>query len=368
MRFREIITEQYDTSKARIDHPEDMVFSRGTAGAKIAVELLSSAVTNSERVSIKPDGKPAIKWGRDASGFCMGDKYMNPLPHSLGELENYLSLRKTGSKQYLLKLYTHLWPIFEASVPGINGYLFGDLMWYKKPSVQNGEFVIQPNTVTYTVPVNSQLGNRIQASQAGIVVHTYLPPQNSIGQHIENVNMINGVDTSGALAILDDSLGDVGQIQSPDFNAVLSVISKYGNAADEFLNEVTLSQMKIKALPGLLKKYVNSILSKQEQASPQGFYNWLPESGSTPGMVQKVQSYTNDHPEGFQGVFAIFNAIVDAKMKIVEQFDQVGSNMTATINGQPGHEGYLVHSQYGPIKLINRYKFSAANNEKNNRK
>lgn len=64
------LLEAYDTSKARIDHPEDLVITAGSQGAKIAIDVLEQAAKNPQNMSFKPDGKPAIKWGRDEGGFA----------------------------------------------------------------------------------------------------------------------------------------------------------------------------------------------------------------------------------------------------------------------------------------------------------
>ena len=88
MRYRDIFTESYDIQKARIDQLEDAVFV-DSKSIKQSVSAILFAIKNPKNISVKPDGKPAIAWGRDGKGFAMGDKYMLKagLPHSLKELE-----------------------------------------------------------------------------------------------------------------------------------------------------------------------------------------------------------------------------------------------------------------------------------------
>lgn len=43
-------------AKARIEHPEDLIFDQGLAGAKNAVQILKTSAANPRHVSIKFDG------------------------------------------------------------------------------------------------------------------------------------------------------------------------------------------------------------------------------------------------------------------------------------------------------------------------
>ena len=80
MRAQEFLTEaeeaNYSLENARVSHPEDMIISMGSLGAKLAINSIKQMATNPETISIKPDGKPAIVWGRDENGFGMMDKHM----------------------------------------------------------------------------------------------------------------------------------------------------------------------------------------------------------------------------------------------------------------------------------------------------
>lgn len=361
MRAKEFLHEAYDVSRARIDHPEDLVVTAGSSGARLAIQLLQQAVANSQDISIKPDGKPAIKWGRDANGFAMGDKYMRPLPHSTEELEQLLSQRRGGTNTYLLNLYRKLWEPFKNSVPNINGFLFGDLLYSKTPPIQNGQFVIKPNTVEYTVPVRSALGQRIAASEAGIVVHTYIPVDSNTGTHVNNISDIPGVNVNGALLLIDDNISSSTRLKDPGLAKISSAVAKHATSIDAFLDDGTLSTKRIKALTGLLIKYINDrVRSRNYNNLAEEFVSWI-QSNASKAMANNITSHINEHPQGYAAMFAIFLAISAAKQSLIDQLDNTPSNISANIAGTPGHEGYLVHSSQGPVKLVDRFKFSAAN-------
>jgi hypothetical protein len=46
---------------------------------------------------------------------------------------------------------------------------------------------------------------------------------------------------------------------------------------------------------------------------------------------------------------------------VITQLDNQGSDVTASINDQPGGEGYVIQTAQGPIKLVNRAGFSKVN-------
>lgn len=361
MKVTELLVESYDTSKHRIEHPEDLVLTNGSSGASLALNLLKQAVDNPASVSVKPDGRPAIKWGRDLGGFAMGDKYMNPLPHSIQELTKILLSRKGGGREDLVMMYTKLWPIFEASVPSINGYLFGDLMYSSTPVARGGAFHLKPNTVDYVVSTNSDLGQHISKSQAGIVVHTYLPMDSTIGKHITDLGAVPGIRPIGNLLMISDQLPRGTSIALPNMNKTVSIIRQYSSAIDSFLDSAQLSSKKITGITQLLKKFANDRVRQRDFSNmADGFLNWI-ETNTNQTMAANIKQHIQENLQGYKAMWVLFESIAMIKNSIVSQLDKRPGEMTASINGETGHEGYLVHSNKGPIKLVNRFKFSAAN-------
>ena len=52
---------------------------------------------------------------------------------------------------------------------------------------------------------------------------------------------------------------------------------------------------------------------------------------------------------------------MNVKNNIIDQLDNQKGTVSATINGKPGGEGYVLQHPAGDIKLVNRSGFSAAN-------
>ena len=78
-------------------------------------------------------------------------------------------------------------------------------------------------------------------------------------------------------------------------------------------------------------------------------------------MAANIKQHIQENLQGYKAMWVLFESIAMIKNSIVSQLDKRPGEMTASINGETGHEGYLVHSNKGPIKLVNRFKFSAAN-------
>lgn len=353
------LLEAYDTSKARIDHPEDLVITAGSQGAKIAIDVLEQAAKNPQNMSFKPDGKPAIKWGRDEGGFAMGDKYMNPLPHSPQELANMLASRKGGGREDLAAMYAKLWPIFESSVGNMQGYLFGDLMYVTTPAVDGDDLVFKPNTVEYSVAINSELGRKIAASKAGIVVHTFLPLNSKVGQHVSDPRNIKGANPEGALLMMADSIPAAAKVKAPNMGSIKTTLSSNAKDIDAFLNEQQLMAKKIKGMIGLMTKYINDRVKTRDFSDmANGFLKYV-DTAATPKMAEAIKQHIADNAKGYNAAWAIFQALSAAKNSMVDQLDAVQGDLRANIAGQQGQEGYIVHTAQGPIKLVNRFKFSA---------
>ena len=182
MRFNEIINE----AEARIQHAEDLIFFHGSAGAKRALDSIASMGTGGHtNATIKWDGSPAVIFGRDENGeFILTDKSgfgakgYDGKSKSADDLEQ-MFLNRSGGKNRDKPGYVAfagrmkaLFPIAEKAVPiEHRGFFKGDMLYFDTPTNNKGVLQFTPNTVTYTVQADSDVGKKILASQAGVVIH-----------------------------------------------------------------------------------------------------------------------------------------------------------------------------------------------------
>jgi hypothetical protein len=358
--------------ETHIEHPEDLVFTEGTAGAIRGFQSLNLAISQPKNVTIKYDGFPALIFGRNVDGvLSVVDKHMFTKKDGSGrhiasvdQFAAYDAARGVNRSDLYKKLQV-LWPLFEQAVPvNARGYYWGDLLWTGVPPVQNADYVFKPNTVTYHVPVQSDLGKQIGSCLGGIVVHQYFSDYDSPPSVLKGTGQLN---LDGQLCILTPQIADRVNLKTPVQleKKVNLAIQKYGPAVDELINPANLSTLKVTNLPSLMKQYINARLRGESRT----FIEWLPTKLSTPKMQRLIgdtqDGYLIKNKTGVEGAFAINAAITAAKNNVIQQMDNQQRSIKATVNGALGGEGYVVVTTKGLIKLVNRTGFSAANFAKN---
>lgn len=367
MRIMEFI--QTLTEGSRIDHPEDLVFSEGSAGAARALSALTEVPEKTDQLSIKWDGFPALVFGRNADGqLVVADKHMFTKRDGSGRVtspEQFLAYdqNRGAVRADLYDKIRVLWPAMAQAVPnGATGYYWGDLLWTGKLSPQQGYFVFKPNTVTYRIPANSQLGNRISKSVAGIAIHSYFSDFDSEPTPLSGTGQLN---VDGPLCVLTSNIPDTINVKQPVqlINAARKALKQYGGAVDNMLDVTTLTQLKIKDLGALMQKYINA----RVRGETKSFVDWLPTvvSANKLNTLLGEQGYLNQHKVAVEGIFSIFQTILNLKDNLVAQLDSQQKTIGASVGQNPGGEGYVFQTSAGSIKLINRASFSAANFSKN---
>jgi hypothetical protein len=71
--------------------------------------------------------------------------------------------------------------------------------------------------------------------------------------------------------------------------------------------------------------------------------------------------YSKQNSSTIDSMFNAVKAINNLKNSIIAQLDSQDLGVKASIGDQPGGEGYVISDASGPIKLVNRGGFTAAN-------
>lgn len=357
---------------ARIEHPEDMVFDSGSRGALSAIETLESLAANGDSVTVKWDGKPAIIFGRNEQGqFVLTDKSgftargYNGLFTSPDQLAAAMNLR-SGERSDLINMYRQLWTPLSKMIPGaFRGYLQGDLLYVGTPQKDNGSWVFTPNTVTYSVDQNSDLGRQIAGSMAAIALHTYIPAPGAAAKPLENLDFLI---KNPSILILGSKFQNAPKIKinQVQIEKLKNFIKSHGAAIDRLFNPQTLRNLKIVDLPSLLKSFINNrVRIGNFDNLISEFQKWAQGNVSVP-KFQRLQQYLEQEKTALQAAFIVFGGLLNVKNSIVSSLDQTNSGVKASIAGQPGHEGYVATVGDNTIKLVDRLKFSRANFARNN--
>lgn len=365
------LLEETVKGNTHIEHPEDLVFILGSRGAQAAISALNGVIARPEAITIKWDGYPALVFGRNHDGqLIIVDKHMFTKKDGSGRrvtsVEQFIAYDQARgvNRADLYQTLSILWKELNQSLPtNFRGYYWGDLLWINVPLVNNGEYVFQPNTVQYSIPVNSDLGKKIGRSKGGIVIHQYMEDFDTPPQTVTNGLQFN----NSTICILTSHISEKINLKVPvqQEKKAVSTLQKYSGAVDKLVDKINLSSIKCTDLPQLMKTYVNSRL----RGETRGFLDWIPEKLSVPKqqrlLGENKDGYLYQNIQGVVGAFAICDAITILKNNIVAQLDGQQKTIKATVNGVSGGEGYVVNTGTGLIKLVNRSHFSAANFAKN---
>jgi hypothetical protein len=350
----------------RIEHPEDMVLDAGSRGLTQALQGILAAAKAPETTTVKWDGRPAIIFGRKPTGeFVLTDKAgflargYDGLATSPDMIADIMA-RRGGERSGLIDLYRKLFPLLRRAVPqSFRGYIQGDLLWAEQPPVVNGAYEFTPNTVKYRVPVDSDLGQKIADSEVGVVVHTALAEP---GAPAEPIRAAALADTPGLL-VLDPSLREPRKIQLKPavVKDVEKIISQYGSAIDRLFDPTELRSRKITDLPQLIKQYLNTRVRARDYSNlVAGFGEWVQQRA--PAKAPRIFEWATENKQAVAAVFQAFLEVSALKNDLVRQLDSQGQDVQASVDDEPGHEGYVGQG----MKFVDRMRFSAANFARNN--
>jgi hypothetical protein len=350
----------------RIEHPEDMVLDAGSRGLQQALLGIQAAAKNPQETTVKWDGKPAIIFGRKPSGeFVLTDKSgflakgYDGLATSPEQIEQIMAARG-GERGGLVALYKKLFPILRRAVPqDFRGYIQGDLLWADQPPVVAGAYEFTPNTVKYRVPVDSELGEKIGSSDVGVVIHTALAEPGAAAEPIRAAALTD----SPGLLVLDPSLREPRDIKLKDrvVQDVEKIISQYGAAIDRLFNPQELRDRRITDLPQLIKQYLNSRVRSRDYSNlVSDFGEWVQQRA--PAKAPRIFEWATENKQAVAAVFQAFLDISALKNDLVRQLDSQAQDVQASVDDEPGHEGYVGQG----MKFVDRMRFSAANFAKNN--
>ena len=168
MLIEDVLTE---FKRTHLEHIEDIIITDGFEGGKAVVEyfrglLLTLKGTSSEavKVSVKWDGAPAVVCGinPDNGRFFVGTKSVFAQSPKINYTKRDIA-KNHGTDdlgQKLLKCLVHLKKL------NMNGVYQGDLLFTDEDITRKNidgkpHITFNPNTITYAVPEQSELGQQI---------------------------------------------------------------------------------------------------------------------------------------------------------------------------------------------------------------
>ena len=395
-KFSNFLIEDKNT---HMEHLEDAVLNGGVNGTRQAINLLRSMRDmlsgNSSRgvsTTVKWDGAPAIFAGQDPRDgeFFVAKKGIfnkNPKVYKTAEevdadTSGELATKLKDALKYLPEL-------------GITGVIQGDFLFSKsdlKSEVYDGEKVttFHPNTIVYSVPSKSPLGNTIRQAKIGIVWHTiytgtsFETMKASFGKEIasklrksKNVWSVDAMftDVSGSATFTDKETKQITKLLSEAGKLFSKLDAKTLNGiSDDALllqkvkthfNTKVRDGQKITNVKSHVKGLVNYIVAFYDKEAGKR----KSEKGKATQIEKRddvLKFFSNANVRHLENIFTMMNLLIDAKEMIIRKMDQA-SNITTLLRTKDGFqvtapEGYVaIDTDGSALKLVDRMQFSQAN-------
>lgn len=378
LEFRNIQSnKQVLTEGARIDHAEDLVFLQGSQGAQRVLQALRNLEGESHKdVTVKWDGSPAIIFGRNENGeFILTDKSgftakgYDGKATSADNLQAMLMNRPGASnpdpkkaldyKQFASNM-KDIFDEYEKAVPEDHrGFFKGDLLYFNKPDIEDGNYVFKPNIVKYSVSTQSDLGKKIGASKTGVVIHREVDAEGNEGP-LQSTDIFQGKEV---LVVPPISVERPADIPNEELNQLEAIIKRNSAGLDELLNAQELKAKQMTDFPKILYAYVNSKVDSSLDNLGADFAQWLEQRKQVSDRKKaKILEYVKQHAQAFATMWQTVSAIMKVKDDIIAQFDMHDQTVKQSIPGHgEGGEGYVLAHPEGDIKLVPREYFTKAN-------
>ena len=270
--------------RTHLEHIEDIIITDGFDGGKAVIEyfrglLLTLKGTSSEAVSVsvKWDGAPAVVCGTHPetgkffvatkSAFAQNAK----VNYTKKDIANNHGTDDLGQK--LLKCLVHLQKL------NIQGVVQGDLLFTDDDIVRKNidskpHLTFTPNTITYAVPENSEIGKQIDTAKVGIIFHTTYN-----GETLADMTASAGADVE-ALAQTPDVFFD---------NATYRDVSGSAKFTDEETKQFYNGIEKLEALLNNIPRDLSSLLGQNNDFVGyfQLYINAMVKQGQLPTNVNQ---------------------------------------------------------------------------------
>lgn len=358
-----------EEAKGHLDHPEDLVFLQDISGAQHALDSIVSTAKSPKTITIKWDGYPALIFGRGTNGkFSIMDKHMFNKTDGTGRKiyspKDFIQydMSRGVERAGLHELIKNIWPGLEKESKG-KGYYWGDLLFSEPLSNQQGlyKFKANPNGITYTVDVNSDIGKLLTKKVAGIAVHQYLAPNAISTDQAEPLNgTLGGLENTSNVALVPSAMPvepDV-RIDKKLFQDTQKSINKYANDVKKLM---TTAPQARNSFNQLFTTYINKkIVEGNLNNLLDDFMSYVQQRPMSVKMKEKLAQHLNDNKNGIVGIFTIWINLYKLKTDVVKQLAKSAENSPVKgylQSGQQSQEGFVSQG----LKYVDRMGFSRQN-------
>ena len=383
-----------------LEHLEDEMLNYGVEGCKAAVSFLKELrkmlgqQESSGFMQTKWDGAPSVICGMDplADIFFVGTKsvFNKDTPKICYSEEDVDSMYDGDLAEKLKFSYRYF------SKLGIKGVIQGDLLFTSdiRTETVDGErlYTFRPNTITYGIPVNHDIGKKAGRAKIGVVFHTHyqgtdLPTMQAMaGAPVDTYN-----DIPEVLIVRNDTpMHKVGfsRAEMTKFDRYIQKIERMCQICGPFLDELvdatgTTGDKKFH-IASYLKQFFNNEIKNARSISniDETMYdmlNFYEEKTSKElakiktvknltakrNLVYGSQNYVVDNVYKFKAMLALYKELQAVKQMVIDKLDHLEEFRTY-VQTDKGYkvttpEGYVLHKDGSMIKFVNRLEFAYNN-------
>ena len=390
--FKGFLTKDKNT---HLEHLEDDIINRGSTGGENAINFLKSVRDmlagsgGAPNITVKWDGAPAIICGVNPENgkFFVGTKSVFNKTPKINYTNRDIARNHGGVVADKLKVC-----LANLSRLNIKGILQGDLLFTNDLKAINidGEKMVSftPNTITYAVPMSSNLGRKIMKAKMGIVFHTQYT-----GKTMDNLSASFGTVRGSsnrnvflASAGYKSSSVMFNKRELSRFDAQIRMAEGSLSRAKPILDLMSKNISDDTSVGYRLKTYFNyyiknsnagmdkvRVMQQQFRDYYENYINAEIDSRKTPRGKEKFIRAKKENLRFIdRNKSALYMAIAshitlgNAKNTLLQKMSQIQSigNFIRTSNGYrvTAPEGYVaVDSVAGAIKLVDRLEFSRQN-------
>ena len=389
---------QTQDTNTHLEHLEDDIINRGSKGGDNAINFLKSVrnmLAGSSRskanVTVKWDGAPAIICGINPENgkFFVGTKSVFNVTPKINYTNRDIDNNHGGEVNKKLKVC-----LAYLSKLNIKGILQGDLLFTddKKNITIDGEKMISftPNTITYAMPADSDIGKKIAAAKMGIVFHTQYNGKDMKslaasfgtvkGSSNRNVFLASAQykDTSGSstfnqgeLAKFDAQLRmaegsltkakPILDLMSANVSDQMSVGFRLKTYFNYYIKNSNANMGKVKVMQDQFRDYFDNFMKMEID-------NRKTEKGKAPYIQKRKEGlqFIDRNRSALYFAIASHITLANAKDTLLKKMNQIQSigHFLRTKDGYKvtAPEGYVaVDKVAGAIKFVDRLEFSRAN-------
>ena len=380
-----------------LEHLEDEMLNYGIAGCMAAVSFLEELKKmlghqeSSGFMQTKWDGAPSVICGTDPElgFFFVGTKSVfnktePKICYSEEDVDEYYSGDLAEKLKFSYRYFSQL---------NIDGVIQGDLLFTSdlKRETINGEQLLtfRPNTITYGIPVDHDIGKKAIRAKIGVVFHTHYT-----GDVLAEMQARAGAKVKGsddALVVQNDTPMDrVGfsRAEMGKFDRSIQKIERMCQICGDFLDELVDAQGKTGDakfhISSFLKPFFNDQIKNARNITNidealydlANFYHAKTSKELAKiktaanltkkrNLVYQSENYLVDNVYKFKAMIALYKELQIVKQMVIDKLDHLEEFRTF-VQTEKGYkvttpEGYVLHKDGSMIKFVNRLEFAYNN-------